>query len=97
MSIVRPTLKIDVLKMKQAFFTGYLEGEKAFYVSSKNPKVKKSLSVNTCLLGALFGPTRTPNLRNYCYKIQIFLSYVERCSMFGMGIIAFKHGNPTLI
>ncbi len=63
----------------------------------KNPKVKKSLSVNTCLLGALSGPTRMPNLRNYCYKIQIFLSYVERCSRSGMGIIAFKHGNPTLI
>jgi hypothetical protein len=38
MFIVRLTLKIDVLKMEQAFFTGYHEGENAFYVSKKNSK-----------------------------------------------------------
>ncbi len=38
MFIVRLTLKIDVLKMEQAFFTGYHEGENAFYVSQKNSK-----------------------------------------------------------
>jgi hypothetical protein len=36
MLIVRPTLKINVLKMEQDFFTWYHEREKAFYVSSKN-------------------------------------------------------------
>lgn len=35
MSIIKPTLKIDVLKMEQIFFMGYGKGEKAFYVSSK--------------------------------------------------------------
>jgi hypothetical protein len=43
MLIVTPTLKIDVLKMEQAFFTGYHEGEKAFYVSSKKSKGEKEL------------------------------------------------------
>ncbi len=33
MPIVRPTLKIDVLKMEQAFHFGYWEGDKVFYVS----------------------------------------------------------------
>jgi hypothetical protein len=35
MWIVRLALKINVLTMEQTFFTGYREGEKAFYVSSK--------------------------------------------------------------
>jgi hypothetical protein len=36
MLIVRPALKIDMLKMRQVFFTGYWEDEKVFYVSSTN-------------------------------------------------------------
>jgi hypothetical protein len=36
MPIVRPTLKINVLKMEQVFFTRYCKGEKALYISS-NP------------------------------------------------------------
>jgi hypothetical protein len=43
MPIVRATLKIDVLKMEQAFFTRYCEGEKAFYVSSTNSKGEEEL------------------------------------------------------
>jgi hypothetical protein len=43
MSIVWPTLKIDVLKMKQAFFMRYEEGKKAFYNSPKNFKAKEKL------------------------------------------------------
>jgi hypothetical protein len=38
MSIVKPTLNIDLFKMEKAFFTGYREGEKAFYISSTNWK-----------------------------------------------------------
>lgn len=38
MRIVRPTLKIDVLKMEQVFFMRYCKREKAFYISSKNSK-----------------------------------------------------------
>jgi len=38
MLIVRPTLKIDVLKMEKVFFMGYHKGKKAFYVSSQNWK-----------------------------------------------------------
>jgi hypothetical protein len=34
--IVKLALKIDMLKMEQAFFTCYFKGEKAFYISSKN-------------------------------------------------------------
>lgn len=33
MPIIHPTLKIDVLKMEQAFHFGYQEGNKVFYVS----------------------------------------------------------------
>ncbi len=32
MPIVRPTLKINVLKMEQAFQMGYWEGNKVFYM-----------------------------------------------------------------
>jgi len=38
MLIVRPTLKIDVLKMEKAFFMGYHKGKKTLYVSSQNWK-----------------------------------------------------------
>jgi hypothetical protein len=34
MSIVKPALKIDVLKMEHVFFMSYQKWEKAFYVSS---------------------------------------------------------------
>jgi hypothetical protein len=30
MLVVRPTLKIDILKMEQAFHMGYREGDKVF-------------------------------------------------------------------
>jgi len=36
MPIVRPALKINVLKMEQAFQMGYQEGNKVFYVFPKN-------------------------------------------------------------
>jgi len=36
MPIICPTLKIDVMKMEQAFQMGYMEGEWAFYVSPQN-------------------------------------------------------------
>jgi hypothetical protein len=36
MPIVWPTLKIDVLKMEQAFQMGYMEGEKAFFILHTN-------------------------------------------------------------
>ncbi len=48
MLIVRLALKIDVVKMEQAFFTRYKEGENAFYVSSKNSKGDEEL-VNKCM------------------------------------------------
>ncbi len=43
MPIVRPTLKIDVLKMEQVFFTQYCEGEMTFYVSATNFKCEEKL------------------------------------------------------
>jgi hypothetical protein len=36
MPIVRPTLKINVLKMEQVFQMGYREGDKVFYVPPTN-------------------------------------------------------------
>ncbi len=36
MLVVRLALKIDILKMKQAFHDGYKEGNKVFFVSSTN-------------------------------------------------------------
>jgi hypothetical protein len=36
MVVVKPTLKIDVFKMEQAFHMGYREGNKVFYVSPTN-------------------------------------------------------------
>jgi hypothetical protein len=38
MPIIRPTLKIDILKMEQAFHMGYKEGDKVFYLFPKNWK-----------------------------------------------------------
>ncbi len=43
MLIVKPALKINVLKMEQVFFMGYHKSEKAFYVSSKNVKGEEEL------------------------------------------------------
>jgi hypothetical protein len=34
MSIVKPTLNIDVLKMEQTFFIAYQKGQRAFYVDA---------------------------------------------------------------
>jgi hypothetical protein len=36
MPMVRLALKIDVLKMEQAFHMGYKEGDKVFYVFATN-------------------------------------------------------------
>jgi hypothetical protein len=36
MLVVKPTLKIDVLKMEHDFHMVYKEGDKVFYVSAKN-------------------------------------------------------------
>jgi hypothetical protein len=36
MPIVKPALKIDILKMEQAFHMGYREGDKVFYLSPTN-------------------------------------------------------------
>jgi len=41
MHVVRPTLKIDVLKMEQAFHFGYREGDKVFYALPLNYKGQK--------------------------------------------------------
>ncbi len=41
MHVVRPTFKIDVLKMEQAYQIGYHEGHKVFYVSPLNWKGKE--------------------------------------------------------
>jgi hypothetical protein len=38
MPIVKPTLKIDILKMEQAFHMGYKEDDKVFYRSLTNWK-----------------------------------------------------------
>jgi hypothetical protein len=34
MLVVRPTFKIDILKVEHAFHMGYMEGDKVFYLSS---------------------------------------------------------------
>jgi hypothetical protein len=36
MPVVKSTLKINILKMEQAFHGGYREGDKVFYVSLTN-------------------------------------------------------------
>jgi hypothetical protein len=36
MHVVKPTLKIDVLKMEHDFHMGYKEGDKVFYVFATN-------------------------------------------------------------
>jgi hypothetical protein len=36
MPIIHPTLKIDVMKMEQAFQMGYRDGEKAFSLEEKH-------------------------------------------------------------
>jgi hypothetical protein len=36
MLVVKPTLKIDVLKVEHDFHMGYKEGDKVFYVSATN-------------------------------------------------------------
>ncbi len=36
MSAMRPTFKINILKMEQAFHMGYKEGDKVYYLSPTN-------------------------------------------------------------
>jgi hypothetical protein len=43
MPMVRPTLKIDVVKMEHAFHMGYREGDKVFYVFATNWQGEKTL------------------------------------------------------
>ncbi len=38
MLVVQPIFKIDILKMEQAFCTGYMEGDKVSYLSLTNQK-----------------------------------------------------------
>ncbi len=46
MLVVRPTLKIDVLKMEWAFQMGYQKGYKVFYVSPTNWQGEEAFVVN---------------------------------------------------
>jgi hypothetical protein len=46
MPIVRLVLKINVMKMEQAFQMGYREGENTFYVSPQNWQGKTKFTTN---------------------------------------------------
>ncbi len=51
MAVVRPTFKIDILKLEQAFHMGYKERDKVFYLSLMSWKGKEqdvSLHSGTC-------------------------------------------------
>lgn len=43
MLVVKPTLKIDVLKVEHDFHMGYKEGDKVFYVSATNQQREEAI------------------------------------------------------
>ncbi len=76
MLIVRPALKIDMLKMEQAFFTGYWEGERAFYVSSKNQQGEEQYVCNHVDTWNCFWKEKNAELETFMAE-DLYLSWIS--------------------
>ncbi len=49
------------------------------------------------ILGIFFGKRKVQSSKNSWPKIRIFVGYLEECFTFGIEIIAFRHGEHTLM
>jgi hypothetical protein len=67
MLVVRHVLKIDILKMEQAFHMGYREGDKVFYLFLTSWKGKNKMFIYTTEHGMNIGLLKMNDLRR-CYK-----------------------------
>jgi hypothetical protein len=66
MPIVKHVLKIDALKMEQAFQMGYRQGEKVFFVSPTNWQSEEISIQLLSNYGVFFGRIRMIDLRSSC-------------------------------
>jgi hypothetical protein len=58
MPIVRPALKINMLKMEQVFFMVIKKGRGCFMFPQQTCKVRKSMFAIMLIFGVLFGKRR---------------------------------------
>jgi hypothetical protein len=63
----------------------------------KTRNVMKKMLTNIVTHGVPFGRKRTRNLNSSWWRIQIYVSFLAKCSLFGTRIIGYKLGGPTLI
>lgn len=96
-SIVRPTLKINVLKMEQAFFTSYREGERAFCVSSTNWKGEEEKVGTYIDTWSSLQKENNAEFGKFLVEDPIFCWFFGKCFTFGTIIITFKLGDRTLM
>jgi hypothetical protein len=97
MPIVRPALKINMLKMEQVFFMVIKKGRGCFMFPQQTCKVKKNMCAITLILGVRFGKRKMQKLKNSWLRIRISVGYMEECFTFGTAIIAFKLGDHILM
>jgi hypothetical protein len=60
-------------------------------------KVRKNMCAIMLILGIFFGKRKVQSSKNSWPKIRIFVGYLEECFTFGIEIIAFRHGEHTLM
>ncbi len=96
MPIVRTTLKIDVLKMEQAFQMGYMEGEKAFSILHTNWQGQKQSMLN---FESSWDPLWMKNNAKFGKFLLVdpnFYNFFGKMFYVGMATIGFKLGSLTL-
>ncbi len=91
MPIVCPTFKIDVLKMEQAFHTGYREGDKVFLCFTFQLERGGRISKVTHVFLEL-------TLDFWEWEIWVLTSslFLDACFLCGVGITSCRLGYPTL-
>jgi hypothetical protein len=96
MMVVRPALKIDILKMEQAFHMGYKEGDKVFYLSLMSWKGKEQ---NVFLHSGTWDEHWVIEMNNLkrCYKkTQSWCASPTRCFLCGTRTTTSRVGCHTL-
>jgi hypothetical protein len=83
--------------MEKAFFIGYREGEKAFYLSSTNWKDEEEEVCTYIDIFSSFWKEKNVEFEKSLSKDLNLYWLSGKKFTFGTIIIAFKHGNHTLL
>jgi hypothetical protein len=96
MPVVKLTLKIDILKMEQAFHMGYKEGDKIFNLFMTSYKSKEHDFFYTMEHGMNIGSLRMSGLKKCCETTQTWCASLTRFFLCGIRTIGSKLGCHTL-